>query len=129
MQTPFRLNDLLLVIVVITSMTVAIIFPDFGSLFQVLPVYCVIANFFLSYLSIEPSFVDKQIVKHDKNTTFQSAINQSIGSLFLLKPAFQQTFRQPEIGKNHSLRKRHFPARIIKIRILKLLLLNLNSYI
>ena len=53
MQTPFRLNDLLLVIVVISSLIVAIIFPDFGSLFQVLPVYCVMANFFLSYLSIE----------------------------------------------------------------------------
>lgn len=53
MQTPFRLHDLLLVIVVISSMIVAIVFPDFGSLFQVLPVYCVMANFFLSYLSIE----------------------------------------------------------------------------
>lgn len=53
MQTPFRLNDFLLVIVVISSLIVAIIFPDFGSLFQVLPVYCVMANFFLSYLSIE----------------------------------------------------------------------------
>jgi BASS family bile acid:Na+ symporter len=53
MQTPFRLNDFLLVIVVISSIIVAIIFPDFGSLFQVWPVYCVMANFFLSYLSIE----------------------------------------------------------------------------
>jgi BASS family bile acid:Na+ symporter len=53
MQTPFRLNDFLLVIVVISSLIVAIVFPDFGSLFQVLPVYCVMANFFLSYLSIE----------------------------------------------------------------------------
>jgi bile acid:Na+ symporter, BASS family len=53
MQMPFRLNDFLLVIVVVTSMTAAIIFPDFGSLFQALPVYCVMANFFLSYLSID----------------------------------------------------------------------------
>ena len=53
MQTPFRLNDFLLIIVVISSLIIAIIFPDFGSLFQVLPVYCVMANFFLSYLSIE----------------------------------------------------------------------------
>jgi len=50
---PFRFNDLLLVTVVISSLIVAIIFPDFGSLFQILPVYCVMANFFLSYLSIE----------------------------------------------------------------------------
>ncbi len=53
MQLPFRLNDFLLVIVVISSMTIAIIYPDFGSLFQALPIYCVMANFFLSYLSIE----------------------------------------------------------------------------
>ena len=53
MHMLFRLNDLLLVVVVITSMTAAIIFPDFGSLFQALPVYCLMANFFLSYLSIE----------------------------------------------------------------------------
>ena len=53
MQTPFRLNDLLLVIVVISSLILAIVFPDFGSLFQILPVYCLMANFFLSYLSIE----------------------------------------------------------------------------
>jgi BASS family bile acid:Na+ symporter len=64
MQTPFRLNDLLLIIVVISSMIVAIIFPDFGSLFQVLPVYCVMANFFLSYLSIELDDVWKALKGH-----------------------------------------------------------------
>jgi Predicted Na+-dependent transporter len=64
MQTSFRLNDILLVIVVISSMIVAIIFPDFGSLFQVLPVYCVMANFFLSYLSIELSDVWKALQGH-----------------------------------------------------------------
>ena len=64
MQTPFRLNDLLLVIVVISSMIVAIIFPDFGSLFQVLPVYCVMANFFLSYLSIELGDVWQEFKGH-----------------------------------------------------------------
>ena len=64
MQTPFRLNDILLVIVVISSMAIAIIFPDFGSLFQVLPVYCVMANFFLSYLSIELGDVWKALRGH-----------------------------------------------------------------
>ena len=53
MQLPFRLNDLLLVIVVISSMTIAIIFPDFGSLFHAFPVYCMMILFSLSYLSIE----------------------------------------------------------------------------
>jgi BASS family bile acid:Na+ symporter len=54
----------LLVIVVISSMTIAIIFPDFGSLFQVLPVYCVMANFFLSYLSIELDDIWKALKGH-----------------------------------------------------------------
>jgi len=64
MPMPFRLNDLLLVFVVITSMTAAIIFPSFGSLFQTLPVYCVMANFFLSYLSIELTDVWKALQGH-----------------------------------------------------------------
>jgi len=64
MQLPFRANDFLLVIVVITSMIVAIIFPDFGSLFQALPIYCVMANFFLSYLSIELAAVGKALKGH-----------------------------------------------------------------
>jgi BASS family bile acid:Na+ symporter len=64
MQIPFRLNDFLLVFVVITSMAAAIIFPDFGSLFQALPVYCVMANFFLSYLSIELGDVWKALQGH-----------------------------------------------------------------
>jgi Predicted Na+-dependent transporter len=64
MPMPFRLNDLLLVIVVIASMAAAIIFPDFGSLFQALPVYCVMANFFLSYLSIELGDVWKALQGH-----------------------------------------------------------------
>ena len=63
---PFRLNDLLLVFVVITSMAAAIIFPDFGSLFQALPVYCVMRNFFLSYLSIELGDVWKALQGHSR---------------------------------------------------------------
>lgn len=53
MKTPFRLNDFVLVIVVISSMIIAIVFPDFGSRFQALPFYCLMINFFLSYLSID----------------------------------------------------------------------------
>lgn len=64
MQSSFRTNDILLVIVVITSMVAAFIFPDFGSLFQALPIYCVMANFFLSYLSIELSSVWKVLKGH-----------------------------------------------------------------
>lgn len=64
MQMPFRLNDLLLVIVVISSMIVAIIFPDFGARFQALPFYCLMINFFLSYLSIDLKSVWKALKVH-----------------------------------------------------------------
>ena len=66
MQTLFRLNDLMLVAVVISSMAAAIIFPDFGSLFRAFPVYGVMANFFLSYLSIELSDVRKTLFGHSR---------------------------------------------------------------
>jgi BASS family bile acid:Na+ symporter len=64
MQTPFRLNDIVLVFVVISSMAVAIIFPDFGARFQMLPVYCLMINFFLSYLSIDLADVWKALKGH-----------------------------------------------------------------
>lgn len=79
MQTPYRLNDFLLVIVVITSMTCAIIFPDFGSLFKALPVYCVMVNFFLSYLSIDFPSVWKSLQGH-----FRQIISFTIMKLFIL---------------------------------------------
>jgi BASS family bile acid:Na+ symporter len=53
MQLPFRVNDICLVVVVVSSMAVAIIYSDFGSFFQALPIYCLMANFFLRCLSIE----------------------------------------------------------------------------
>ena len=64
METPFRLNDLILVAVVISSMIIAIIFPDFGSRFQALPFYCLMINFFLSYLSIDLADVWKALKGH-----------------------------------------------------------------
>jgi bile acid:Na+ symporter, BASS family len=59
MQTPLRVNDFLLVVVVISSMAAAIIFPDFGSKFRAFPFYCLMVNFFLSYLSIDLASVWK----------------------------------------------------------------------
>ena len=53
MKTPFRTKDLLLIVVAMSSMGAAIIFPDFGSRFQAFPFYCLMVNFFLSYLSID----------------------------------------------------------------------------
>jgi BASS family bile acid:Na+ symporter len=63
-QTPFRPHDFILVVVVILSMTIAILFPDFGSRFQVFPVYCLMINFFLSYLSIDLANVWKALRDH-----------------------------------------------------------------
>ena len=64
MQTPFRLNDIVLVVVVISSMAVAVIFPDFGAWFQLFPVYCLMINFFLSYLSIDLESIWKALRGH-----------------------------------------------------------------
>jgi len=53
MKEPSWHRDILLVIVVISSMVTAILFPDFGHRFRILPFYCLLINFFLSYLSID----------------------------------------------------------------------------
>ena len=63
-MTSIRFNDILLVIVVISSMVAAIIFPDFGSRFRVLPFYCLMIIFFLSYLSIDLASVRKALRDH-----------------------------------------------------------------
>ncbi len=59
MPASIRLNDILLVFVVISSMATAIIFPDFGSRFRATPFYCLMIIFFLSYLSIDLTSVWK----------------------------------------------------------------------
>jgi bile acid:Na+ symporter, BASS family len=66
MKMPLYLNDIVLVIVVISSMAVAIISPEFGARFQTLPVYCLMINFFLSYLSIDLESVWKALKGHSK---------------------------------------------------------------
>ena len=64
MHASIRLNDILLVFVVISSMAAAIIFPDFGSRFRALPFYCLMIIFFLSYLSINLASVWKILKGH-----------------------------------------------------------------
>jgi len=59
MKVPIRLNDILLVLVVVASMAAAIAFPDFGSRFRALPFYCLMINFLLSYLSIDLASVGR----------------------------------------------------------------------
>jgi BASS family bile acid:Na+ symporter len=49
----FRLNDVILLMVVIVSMLGGILFPRFGSLFRQYPLYCLMILLFLSFLSIE----------------------------------------------------------------------------
>jgi bile acid:Na+ symporter, BASS family len=64
MQVSILLKDILLVFVVISSVAAAIMFPDFGSRFKVLPFYCLMINFFLSYLSIDLVSVWKAFKGH-----------------------------------------------------------------
>ncbi|NLX51142.1 MAG: bile acid:sodium symporter [Deltaproteobacteria bacterium] len=64
MQMPFRSNDIMLVTVVIASMAAAVLFPDFGARFAAFPVYCLMVNFFLSYLSIDLADVWKALRGH-----------------------------------------------------------------
>ncbi len=64
MQTSVRLNDIVLVFVVISSMAVAVIFPGFGSRFKALPFYALMVNFFLSYLSIDLASVWRALKGH-----------------------------------------------------------------
>jgi len=66
MQNHPYLNDIMLVIVVISSMAVAVIFPDFGARFRIFPVYCLMINFFLSYLSIDLASVWKALKGHGR---------------------------------------------------------------
>ncbi|MFA6413445.1 MAG: hypothetical protein WCW53_12175 [Syntrophales bacterium] len=71
MKLPFRVNDVLLVFVVLSSMIVGIVYPDFGAYFQAMPMYCLMALFFLSYLSIELDTVRKALQRyHRKILTF-----------------------------------------------------------
>lgn len=64
MQQTFRANDIILIVVVIFSMAAAVIFPDFGSRFQAFPFYCLMLNFFLSYLAIDLRAVWKALKGH-----------------------------------------------------------------
>lgn len=66
MKLPFRVNDILLVFVVLSSMIVGIVYPDFGAYFQAMPMYCLMALFFLSYLSIELDAVRKALQHHHR---------------------------------------------------------------
>jgi len=78
MQTSFRLNDFILVVVVISSMTIAIIFPDFGSRFSAFPFYSLMVNFFLSYLSIDLADVWKALKGHSRQILAFTALKLAV---------------------------------------------------
>jgi BASS family bile acid:Na+ symporter len=57
----FRLNDLLLLIVVFSSMVGGILLPRLGRYFQPYPLYCMMFLLFLSFLSLEVSAIGKTL--------------------------------------------------------------------
>ncbi|RLB13233.1 MAG: bile acid:sodium symporter [Deltaproteobacteria bacterium] len=59
----FRLNDLLLLIVVFSSMIAGILFPSLGRYFQAYPLYCMMFLLFLSFLSLELRDIGKTLRK------------------------------------------------------------------
>ncbi|MGD0232021.1 MAG: hypothetical protein ABSC19_16975, partial [Syntrophorhabdales bacterium] len=64
MQASIWLRDILLVVVVICSIATSLVFPGFGSRFKALPFYCLLINFFLSYLSIDLASIWKTLKTH-----------------------------------------------------------------
>jgi BASS family bile acid:Na+ symporter len=78
MEASIRLKDILLVFVVISSMVTSIIYPDFGSRFRVLPFYCLMINFFLSYLSIDLASVWKALKGHSAQILVFTVIKLAI---------------------------------------------------
>ncbi len=83
MQTPFRTQDVILVIVVISSMAAAIVFPNFGARFDAFPFYCLMVNFFLSYLSIDLADVGKALKGHGPQILGVTVIKLALLPVFL----------------------------------------------
>jgi BASS family bile acid:Na+ symporter len=63
----FRLNDVILLLVIFSSMIVGILLPRFGSVFQSYPLYLMMFLLFLSFLSIKIDTVLKTI-RHNGRT-------------------------------------------------------------
>jgi BASS family bile acid:Na+ symporter len=88
MNLPLRLNDLLLLFIVLTSMAAGIIFPGFGYYFQALPFYSLMALFFLSYLNIEHKAVWSTL-KQDKLTILAFVVIKSLALPILIYHVFR----------------------------------------
>ena len=57
----FRLRDLILLIVIYSSLLAGIFLPKAGEIFQAFPLYCMMALLFLSFLSISLSDISKTL--------------------------------------------------------------------
>lgn len=65
----FRLNDLVLLLVIFSSMLVGIIFPEPSAFFQPYPLYLMMFLLFLSFLPIEFSDI-RNLIQHNVLTVF-----------------------------------------------------------
>jgi len=94
MKTAFHMRDVILVVVVISSMTVAVIRPDIGARFQIFPFYSLMINFFLSYLSIDLADVWKALKGHSRQIFIFTAMKLVIlpimvyGAFYAIAPEY-----------------------------------------
>lgn len=86
----FRINDLLLLVVVLSSMAAGIVFPGLSSHFQGLPSYSLMLLFFLSYLSIEHKDVWSALSR-DKMTILGFVFLKSMALPVIVYYAFRMT--------------------------------------
>lgn len=70
----FSLNDLILLLVIFSSMLVGIALPNFGSLFQPYPLYLMMFLLFLSFLSIRIHTIWNTIHNHGRKVIWLSFI-------------------------------------------------------
>ena len=84
----FRLNDIILLLVILLSVLTAILLPRFGSFFQPFPLYLMMVLLFLSFLSIRLDAVFRIARDFAGSILFLSflkAIALPIGTYFLFK--------------------------------------------
>ncbi len=84
----FRTNDLILIVVVFSSMFTGIAFPDATSIFHPYPLYAMMFLLFLSFISIEMASVWKLIQKSWRTVVWLSVLKMLIlpaGIYFLFK--------------------------------------------
>lgn len=87
----FRVNDLILLLVILISVLVAILLPRFGSLFQPFPLYLMMLLLFLSFLSIRLDAIfhlAREFARSILFLSFLKTIALPTGIYFLFKVLF-----------------------------------------